>query len=51
MWFVVAKVDRQPVQVSRPRIDGKESKYRLVRFIEKLENREILLGDEQKSFS
>jgi thiamine pyrophosphate-dependent acetolactate synthase large subunit-like protein len=51
MWFVVAKVDRQPVQISRPRIDGKESKYRLVRFIEKLENREILLGDEQKSFS
>jgi thiamine pyrophosphate-dependent acetolactate synthase large subunit-like protein len=51
MWFVVAKVDRQPVHVTRPRIDGKESKYRFVRFIEALENREILLEDEQKSFS
>lgn len=51
MWFVVAKVDRQPVHVSRPRIDGKESKYRFVRFVEALEKREILLADEQKSFS
>ncbi len=51
MWFIVAKVDRQPVQVSRPRIDGKESKYRFVRFIEAVEGREILLSDEQKSFS
>ncbi len=51
MGFVVAKVDRQPVHVPRPRIDGKESKYRFVRFIEAMENREILLADEQKSFS
>ncbi len=51
MEFVVAKVDRQPVHVARPRIDGKESKYRFVRFIEAMENREILLADEQKSFS
>ena len=51
MSFVVAKVDRQPVQVSRPRIDGKESKYRFVRFIETLEQRKILLEDEQRSFS
>jgi sulfopyruvate decarboxylase subunit beta len=51
MWFVVAKVDRQPVHVSRPRIDGKENKYRFIRFIEGLEGREILLQDEQKSFS
>jgi thiamine pyrophosphate-dependent acetolactate synthase large subunit-like protein len=51
MGFIVAKVDRQPVHVSRPRIDGKESKYRFVRFIEGMENRQILLADEQKSFS
>lgn len=51
MWLIVAKVDRQLVPVPRPRIDGKESKYRFVRFIEKLENREILLADEQKSFT
>jgi len=51
MSFVVAKVDRQPVEVPRPRIDGKESKYRFVRFVEALEGRQILLADEQKSFS
>jgi thiamine pyrophosphate-dependent acetolactate synthase large subunit-like protein len=51
MWFITVKVDRQPVHVPRPRIDGKESKYRFVRFIEALENKEILLADEQKSFS
>jgi hypothetical protein len=51
MGFIVAKVDRQPVHVSRPRFDGKESKYRFVRFIEGMENRQILLADEQKSFS
>lgn len=51
MWFIAAKVDRQPVHVPRPRIDGKESKYRFVRFIEAMQNKEILLADEQKSFS
>lgn len=51
MWFVTAKVDRQPVHVPRPRIDGKESKYRFVRFVEAMQNKEILLADEQKSFS
>ncbi|PWT89134.1 MAG: thiamine pyrophosphate-binding protein [Proteobacteria bacterium] len=51
MWVLVAKIDREPVPVPRPRIDGKESKYRFVRFIERIEGREILLADEQKSFS
>jgi len=51
MWLVVVKIDRQPVPVPRPRIDGKESKYRFVRFIEQTEGSEILLPDEQKSFS
>ena len=50
LWLVVARVDRDPEPVPRPRIDGKESKYRFVRFIERLEQREILPADEQKSF-
>lgn len=51
MWLIVAKVDRHPEPVPRPRIDGKESKYRFVRFIERLEKREILPADQQKSFT
>lgn len=51
MWVLVVKIDREPVSVPRPRIDGKESKYRFVRFIEATEHREILPADEQKSFS
>ena len=49
--FIVAKTDRIPEPVPRPRIDGKENKYRFVRFVEALEGRPILLADEQKSFS
>ena len=51
MAFIVAKIDRLPEPVPRPRIDGKENKYRFVRFVEQLEGKEIFLADEQKSFS
>lgn len=51
MSFIVAKVDRTPEPVPRPRIDGKENKYRFVRFVERLEGRAIFRADEQKSFS
>ncbi len=50
-WLIVAKVDRAPEPVERPRIDGKESKYRFVRFVEQTEGKTILLADEQKSFT
>lgn len=51
LHFIVAKTDRTPENVPRPRIDGKENKYRFVRFVEALEGKPILLADEQKSFS
>lgn len=51
LGFIVAKVDRTPEPVPRPRIDGKENKYRFVRFVEALEGKPIFLADEQKSFS
>jgi sulfopyruvate decarboxylase subunit beta len=51
MTFIVAKTDRMPEPVPRPRIDGKENKYRFVRFVERLEGRPIFLADEQKSFN
>lgn len=49
-WLVVAKVDRAPEVVPRPRIDGTETKYRFVRHVEALEQSTILPADEQKSF-
>lgn len=51
MTFIVAKVDRTPEPVPRPSIDGKENKYRFVRFVERLEGRPIFMADQQKSFS
>jgi thiamine pyrophosphate-dependent acetolactate synthase large subunit-like protein len=41
-WFIVAKTEKPPELVPRPRMDGDECKYRFVRFIEKLEKKEIL---------
>lgn len=51
MSFIVAKVDRTPEPVPRPSIDGKENKYRFVRFVERQEGRPIFMADQQKSFS
>ncbi len=51
MWLVVVKVDDHlPEKVPMPTIDGKENKYRFLRFVEKLAKQSILLSEEEKSF-
>ncbi len=51
MWLIVVKVDDHlPEKVPMPTIDGKENKYRFLRFVEKIEGRNILPTEEEKSF-
>lgn len=51
MYLIVVKVhDHLPEKVPMPTIDGKENKYRFIRFVERLEKRNILPTEEQKSF-
>ncbi|MCC7487111.1 MAG: hypothetical protein IT529_19235 [Burkholderiales bacterium] len=51
MCLVVVKLDDHlPEKVPMPTIDGKENKYRFIRFVERIERREILPTEEEKSF-
>lgn len=48
--FIVAKIQRIPERVPRPRMDGRENKYRFVRAMEERNDIKVLAADDGPSF-